>query len=32
MGSADLYISGVGASLPGTVSVEHAVAAGWLSG
>ena len=29
MGTADLYISGVGTCLPGTVSVEQAVAAGW---
>jgi 3-oxoacyl-[acyl-carrier-protein] synthase III len=27
--TADIYISGVGGYLPGTVSVEHAVAAGW---
>ena len=29
MGTADLYISGVGAYVPGTVTVEHAVKAGW---
>jgi 3-oxoacyl-[acyl-carrier-protein] synthase-3 len=29
METADMYISGVGAYLPGTVGVDHAVAAGW---
>ena len=29
MGTADLYITGVGACLPGTVTVDQAVAAGW---
>jgi 3-oxoacyl-[acyl-carrier-protein] synthase III len=29
METADMYISGVGSYLPGTVGVDHAVAAGW---
>ena len=29
MRTTDLYISGVGVCLPGTISAEHAVAAGW---